>query len=270
MTVSCFATPLNGLHRIDTYDASVSVSSKTATVSDVALKSQIVEATLKSTVDSMGIKGQVAKLNAFLGAKGVVTLEQYKAYLVSGDIAKLGVLGLTETKKPVFFEARAMIQGNVCMNRMHGIGYPVLGFPGAPAQPVDLPVDLDGRTIEGDSGNVAASSVEDLAAGVNPIVVAMNMKAKTEEPPEPSNPSAPTTKPGGTITDGPVPTPVTPTPGTPVPGGTTTVPTLNNPVITPTPTPLPGATPTPTVLPGTTPTPTVLPGVTPAPNPFGV
>ena len=66
MTVSCFATPLNGPHRIDTYDASVSVSSKIVVVEDASLKAQLYESTLKSTIDKRGILAQVAKLNAYL------------------------------------------------------------------------------------------------------------------------------------------------------------------------------------------------------------
>lgn len=66
MTVSCFATPRNGLHRIDTYDASVSVSSKIVVVEDASLKAQLYESTLKSTIDKRGIIAQVAKLNAYL------------------------------------------------------------------------------------------------------------------------------------------------------------------------------------------------------------
>lgn len=66
MTVSCFATPLNGLHRIDTYDASVSVSSKIVVVENSTLKEQLFASTLNSTTDKRGIRAQVAKLNAYL------------------------------------------------------------------------------------------------------------------------------------------------------------------------------------------------------------
>jgi hypothetical protein len=66
MTVSCFATPLKGLHRIDTYDASVSVSSKVVVVEDVRLKEQLLASTLNSTTDKRGILAQVGKLNTYL------------------------------------------------------------------------------------------------------------------------------------------------------------------------------------------------------------
>lgn len=33
-------------------------------------------------------------------------------------------LGLSFEKSPVFFEARAMAAGNICMNKTEGIGYP--------------------------------------------------------------------------------------------------------------------------------------------------
>ena len=37
-------------------------------------------------------------------------------------------LGLDFNKKPVFFEARAMAAGNVCMNKTDGIGYPSFSY----------------------------------------------------------------------------------------------------------------------------------------------
>jgi hypothetical protein len=122
-------------------------------------------------------------------------LEQYKEYLVTGNVSKLGISGLTETKKPIFFEGRAMIQGNVCINRIHGIGYPVLGFPGSPAQPVFLPVELDGGSFEGDNLNTLKSTTGDLAVGANPIL-AETVYARTKETP-PSTPNSDTIITGG-------------------------------------------------------------------------
>lgn len=53
MTVSCFSTPKGGLHRVDTYDASVSISKNNyVKISDAEYKRQIVDATLKSTARS--------------------------------------------------------------------------------------------------------------------------------------------------------------------------------------------------------------------------
>lgn len=49
MTISCFATPRGGLHRTDTYDGSVMMSSKHVEITDPLYKKQIIEATIKNT-----------------------------------------------------------------------------------------------------------------------------------------------------------------------------------------------------------------------------
>lgn len=86
-----------------------------------------------------------------------------------------------------------MIQGNVCMNRIHGIVYPVLGFPGMPAQTVYAPVELDAAVVEGDSGNIATTTVQDTAVGINPVAAVMRANAKKSETPTTNQNSTSTT-----------------------------------------------------------------------------
>lgn len=66
MTLSSFATPLNGLHRIDTYDGAIMMSSKMVTISSESHKRQIVDATLKNVTNGKGIDKQVTDLNSWL------------------------------------------------------------------------------------------------------------------------------------------------------------------------------------------------------------
>lgn len=86
-----------------------------------------------------------------------------------------------------------MIQGNVCMNRIHGIVYPVLGFPGKPAQTVVAPVELDGVVVEGDSGNVATTMIQDASLGINPVAAVMRANAQKSETPTVNQNSTSTT-----------------------------------------------------------------------------
>lgn len=259
MTIACFATPSPGLHRIDTYDASVSISAKKVMITDAGYKSDIVESTIKNVgPDSKGVLGQLKKLNTFLasnGVKEVVTLDQYKQYLITSDISKLGVAKLTSIKAPAFFEGRALIAGNVCVNRLHGIIYPTFELNGV-TQGVTPPPQIDiTETV---------SSSETTTIGGEAINTPINVSIATgwigDKPVDttttpPGTTTGPTTQPGGDIVDGPVPTPgsvVVP------PGGNTVVPILDKP--TPVVTPAPSG-------PTTTPTP---PTTTPPPNPFGI
>lgn len=260
MTIACFATPLPGLHRIDTYDASVSISAKKVMITDAAYKSDIVESTIKNVgPDSKGVLGQLKKLNAFLasnGVKEVVTLDQYKQYLITGDISKLGVAKLTAIKAPAFFEGRALIAGNVCVNRLHGIIYPTFELNGV-TQGITPPPQID-VTETVSSSETTTIGGEAINTPINVSVAVGWIGDKPTEPTStpPGTTTGPATQPGGEIVDGPVPTPgsvVVP------PGGTTVVPILDKP--TPVVTPVPAPTPI-------TPTPTPAP-TTPS-NPFGI
>lgn len=252
MTIACFATPSPGLHRIDTYDASVSISAKKVMITDAAYKAEIVESTIKNVgPDSKGVLGQLKKLNAFLasnGVKEVVALDQYKQYLITSDISKLGVAKLTATKTPAFFEGRALIAGNVCVNRLHGIIYPSFELNGV-TQGVTPPPQIDVTETLSTSETMTIGG-EAINTPINVSVAAGWIGEKPAEPTSTTNPTAPTTQPGGTIVDGPVPTPgsvIVP------PGGNTVVPIINKPtpIVTPTPGTVTPTTPVPTTPPNT-------------------
>ena len=88
MTVSVFATPLGGLHRIDAFDGSLAMSQKYVEISDQSYKNQIIDATLKDSGRG-GIQGQVDRLNTFLKTnnKESIIVQEYVAFLKTGDIA---------------------------------------------------------------------------------------------------------------------------------------------------------------------------------------
>lgn len=145
--MACFATPLGGAHRLDTYDGSVSIMGKTELVKTSTEKEAILRVIRNNTTESKGLGAHLAGLNTFLAGKATVNMDQYIAYLASGDITKLGVPGLNVQpgKEPKVFEGRAMIAGNVCLNRLYGVVYPAFVF-GSAAQEVVPPVSMDMST----------------------------------------------------------------------------------------------------------------------------
>lgn len=74
MTLSVFATPSviengkkkTGVHRIDTMDGSIAMSKQYVSIEEGEYRNQIIDATLKSTSDRVGIYEQVSKFNNFL------------------------------------------------------------------------------------------------------------------------------------------------------------------------------------------------------------
>jgi hypothetical protein len=237
MTVACFATPLadgkTWVHRVDTMDGSFSVHSKTVELSG-DYKNQVIDSMTKLVNnDKKGIQGQVDKLNKFLKNNGISTevkQDQYVAYLKSANIADLHVSGLElqADKWTKVFEARAMIAGNVCLNRTHGIVYPLfaINVPGQPpvTQSANAVATLDYTTPTNYSGVEARQS----ALGLSPIGAIANARANKWND---GSPTGPKTNPGG----GPE-TPMDPkVPGAP---------------LTPSPTPVVPPSPTPVVPPG--------------------
>lgn len=145
MSVSVFATPKGGTHRIDKYDGSIQVGGRPyidgengATMSD-AQKNHILE-DHKSAVEK-----NRAELNTYLKdvvkTKIQVTHEEYILMLKTGKLPDtLTKERITLKKKPQFFEARAMINGNVCVNRVDGLTFPTIEAPKVPPQVVIVPV----------------------------------------------------------------------------------------------------------------------------------
>lgn len=148
MTIASFTTPKGGLHRIDTYDGSVTMSNKTTLITSQSEKASIIRAILSNTSEKRGVQKNLEDLNSQL--KLDIKMNQYVAYLASGKIEDLGVPGLVlqPGKEPKIFEGRAMIAGNVCLNRLYGIVYPAFMLGGvtqevAPVVPADYSTPLN-------------------------------------------------------------------------------------------------------------------------------
>lgn len=138
-------------------------------------KNQIIDATLKDSGKG-GIKSQFDKLNTFLEKNGkakIENIQKYVDYLKTGEIGKLGVpeLQVQKGKEMRVFEGRAMVAGNVCMNRMHGIVYPAFeltdggrqGIP--PVGTMDATAQLNAMGVD-----LVQSSV-----GINPVAAALKL-----------------------------------------------------------------------------------------------
>ena len=176
MTVSVFATPLGGLHRIDAFDGSLAMSQKYVEISDQGYKNQIIDATSKDSGIG-GIQEQVDRLNTFLklNTKWSILIQEYVAFLKTGDIASfqwITWLQLQTGKNTRIFEWRAMIAGNVCMNRLHGVVYPA--FEIVPTQPwttqtIRQPISPAGHMDATAQLNLVTLVTTEAAGGISPI-----------------------------------------------------------------------------------------------------
>ncbi|NCP76981.1 hypothetical protein GW830_02465 [bacterium] len=63
--------------------------SKTVPVTDPVEKESIIRAILVNTSEKRAVQHQLNKLNELIKGNGIVTMDNYIAYLVSGDILKL-------------------------------------------------------------------------------------------------------------------------------------------------------------------------------------
>ena len=90
-----------------------------------------------------------------------------------------------------------MIAGNVCMNRIHGIGYPVFELPGS--TPTDSskkqPVSLVGTMDASASLDVSSVETRQSALGISPLAVAAKLSTHKTTPGKsidtPNNPNNP-------------------------------------------------------------------------------
>jgi hypothetical protein len=173
MTVSVFATPLGGYHRIDNFDGSVAMSQMIAEYKWTE-GSSIIDHVAK-TSGKWGIEAQVVKLNTFLKSQGIntaINTAKYVEYLKNGDITKLWVprLGIQEGKWTKVFEGRAMIAGNVCMNRIFGIGYPAFSLrPIDGGTPVLQGIEAVGSVDYTAQLNAQWLTVGESAIGLSPL-----------------------------------------------------------------------------------------------------
>lgn len=125
------------------------ISDKIVSITDSNYKKEIIEATIKNTIDSKGVYAQLNKLNAYIKnnipTATDIDMITYTAYLSTGEPANLGVEGLAlqPGREAKIFEGRAMIAGNVCMNKIYGIAYPLFSLPGVSLQKADPVVVVD-------------------------------------------------------------------------------------------------------------------------------
>lgn len=125
LATSVFATPRGGTHRIDKYDGSITVSEHIfpGSMSD-GQKNRIITDHKKS------IEKQLTVLNTFLQPLNiVVSSEEYIAMLKTGNMPPVLMdKKVNFLKKPQFFEARAMVNGNICANKADGIAFPTFTY----------------------------------------------------------------------------------------------------------------------------------------------
>ncbi len=101
--------------------------------------------------------------------------------------------GLSVTQAPVFFEARAMVHGNLCSNKCEGVGYPRFSYQGKPDTPPPPPPNVEnfplGSGSIGTPGVMGKTSQIDAGVGIG----AKLHRAPTEEPQQPTNSASSTT-----------------------------------------------------------------------------
>lgn len=105
-------------------------------------------------------------------------------------------------KEPSFFEGRAMIAGNVCINRLHGIVYPLFEIGGKTQVASPLPQIEEATTQEEVVGGDANSTVVRMGLAVGFAGNDSHDNSGTN-----NGNSGPTTKPGGEVLEGPLGTP---------------------------------------------------------------
>ena len=105
------------------------------------------------------------------------------------------------------FEGRAMIAGNVCMNRMHGLVYPRFSLSaktGPITQPTDIIEIKDGYSVPLNKEYVDTSLG---ALGINPVAAALRLNRNNNKNQNKSE--GPTTEPEAPPTKPPVQNPTT-------------------------------------------------------------
>ena len=99
-------------------------------------KESILKAQEKTLQEQLNILNkfiiQNHSVNGF--APNTLSLDEYKNMLLTGIVdPKLNKEGLIMIDPPRFFEARAMVDGNICFNKTEGIALP--RFTGLPVDP---------------------------------------------------------------------------------------------------------------------------------------
>ncbi len=133
LAVSVYATPKGGAHTIDKFEGSIQVSQYTPDITSAKAKGEIFDRYAKTT----NIK-QLDALNKGLADNKKLTMDEFRS-LVVGGIVPSKLEGINIIKPAQFKEARAMIQGNLCTNKVEVIAYPIIA---GQTEPVVQNVDV--------------------------------------------------------------------------------------------------------------------------------
>jgi hypothetical protein len=219
MTLSVFATPRGWYHRIDTTQGSLAMSEKYQLVTDSSYKNAIIDNTQEK------VNMEANKLKTFLqdiDPKITINSEKYTEYLKTWNIQVLWVEGLSlqAGKDTKYFEGRAMIAWNVCMNRMHGIVYPLFTYAkkwvewkGATYKSIDQKSDPVASMDASAMTNIGAVETQKWSVGINPAVVIANQLGKKQGSVDKDSSSTPGNSEPTPIKPTPTPTPKIPDSG---------------------------------------------------------
>lgn len=108
LSVSVYATPKNGTHRIDTFDKSISVSDEiyTESFTDKQKDAILARSSITTQIAFDGFKSTFDKV-----LPKDFDIKQYQEMMKTGSVSPAMVqLGFTWSKMPQFYEARAMVQ----------------------------------------------------------------------------------------------------------------------------------------------------------------
>lgn len=190
LSVSVYATPAWGTHRIDKYNGSIPVSSD---IVPLDKNTELKQIDRIISDHATKIEQQRVKLNKELfDGKEAVTQADYTNMLKTGAIPSALTaqwLSFVPGKWPKFFEARAMIFGSICANKTEGIAYPMFGrtitIPGQPAQYKEQPLPPV-ETIQPPTFSSWGFIGEDIG-NITEIGLGLTIPKKPDTPPQGNN-----------------------------------------------------------------------------------
>ncbi len=211
MSSLVISTPTGGPHMIDAIDGSFRILWTNIAIDGENKKWEILDAMEKQ--NTKWLHDRVKLLNDFLKKNNVkngqtdatVDVTKYKEYIKTGDISKLGVWGLQVDTAAKFIEARACIQGNLCLNSMFSIGWPkfkLISSTHTVYEPAAVVVDVE-RWVPVTPLATPIVSSTDSRLGLNPVVGFIRNNDKSGKvTTEPGNPSVSTNTGNVTINPG--------------------------------------------------------------------
>lgn len=181
LSVSVYATPINGEKRIDKFASSIKVSNKIIDIIEPKAKAEIFDRHHKNN------EKYLAEINKYLGKDKLITMNQFKDWVVNDKLPD-GITKEMVTKQPRFIEGRAMIQGNLCVNKTEAIGYPLLKKQPKPIipPPVDAPKQTEALAYIGASTALTEDLTNIKKIDIGTSTLAHIPTGKTPKPDTPS------------------------------------------------------------------------------------